>query len=747
MLKYRSLSPEVCTVSATGEISAIADGSGRVRVRHGDVEIEVSVSVRDTGTAPEFNFERDIIPILSRHGCNSSGCHGKAEGQNGFKLSVFGFDPSADFAALRSENRGRRISMTQPELSLLLRKSCGDIPHGGGVRITRDSVEYGVLQSWVAAGARFGDVDDPQVATIRIMPRDRVLRPGAEQQVRVVATYTDGREADVTALTRFQSNNEGLCKVDDHGLVTAGQTPGDAAVMVNFMGHVDVLRVLMPQSSTVGELRGPPPGGDIDELVDAKLDRLNIVPSELCSDGDFARRAYLDVIGTLPTADEAREFLDDASPGKREELIDSLLQRPEYAEYWALKWADLLRVDREILGHRAAYEYYRWIRESLAANKPFDQFARELLVAEGTLTEAPAGYFYKVVSEPGARASTISQVMLGVRIECAQCHHHPFDRWGQTDYAGMQAFFVQPAFKATSRGELLFAQSNASNVTHPRTGESIRAFALGTEQPQSSPEGDRRNVIADWMTSPENSFFAQNLANRLWAHFTGRGLVEPVDDVRLTNPPSNPELLAALSASFVESGFDAQALIREITASRTYQLSSAPNTSNANDRQNYSRALLKPLTAEVLLDGICQVTDVPEKFPGMPDGFRAISLWDSHVPHYFLKTFGRPVRTSACECERISEPTVSQVLHVMNSPEIAEKLERDDGRIAGWAKEIEDDTALLDEMYLTFYSRYPTSDEREVLLEFLQSTTTARREAIEDVAWTLINGTEFLFNH
>lgn len=744
---YRSLTPDICAVSETGVISSITDGNGRIQVRYAEQETEVSVVVRDTGAEPEFNFERDIVPILSRYGCNSSGCHGKAEGQNGFKLSVFGFDPAADYGALRSENRGRRLSLTRPEQSLLLRKACGDVPHGGGVRIARDSVEYSVLRNWVAAGAPFGHADDPRVATISMTPRERVMRPGAAQQVRIMATYTDGWEADVTALARFQSNNEGLCTVDDHGLVTAGQTPGDAAVMVSFMGHVDVLQVLIPQPATRGDRHGPPPGNDIDELVDAKLKRLNIVPSELCSDGDFVRRAFLDIIGTLPTAAEASAFLEDTAPDKRERLVQSLLERPEYAEFWGLKWADLLRVDSGALGHHAAYDYYGWIRDSFAANKPWDRFARELLTADGALHDAPAGWFYKVVTDPGARASTLSQVFLGVRIECARCHHHPFDRWGQADYAGMQAFFVQPTFKQTPRGELLFAQPNAPDVKHPRTDESIPAFALGTERPQASPAGDRRQALADWMTSPENPYFAQNLVDRLWAHFTGRGLVEPVDDLRLTNPPTNPELLTALTSRFVESGFDVHELIRHITASRTYQLSATPNETNSTDVQNYSRALLKPLPAEVLLDALCQVTDEPEKFQGLPDGFRAIGLWDSQVPHYFLKTFGRPMRASACECERVSEPNVSQVLHLMNSPEIAAKMERDGGRIARWANEIDDDAELLDEMYLTFYSRYPTSEEREALLEHLHSSASDRRQAIEDVAWTLLNGTEFLFNH
>jgi hypothetical protein len=426
--------------------------------------------------------------------------------------------------------------------------------------------------------------------------------------------------------------------------------------------------------------------------------------------------------------------------------VDELLQRPEFADYWALKWADLLRVDSQALGNKQAYSFYRWIRDSLAANKPLDEFARELLAAEGPLNEVGPAAFYKVVSRPGDAASTLSQVFLGIRIACAECHHHPFDCWSQNDYYGMQAFFTPVSIRKSSHGEALLAEGDAP--THnPRTGETVLAHALGTKPSSVSTTGDRRVVLAEWLTARNNGWFARNLANRTWAHFMGRGLIEPVDDVRTTNPPTNPELLDALANELIAARFDFRKLIRTITASRVYQLSSKPNATNDRDEQNYSRMPLKRLDAEVLLDMVCQTTGIPEKFPGVPAGSRAIQLWDSKTPHYFLKLFGRPVRATACECERNTEPSVAQVLHLLNSPEIHDKLEHEGGAVARLVKEQADDEALVDDLYFTFYSRPPSDTERATALGYLRKTPEQRRKAAEDIAWVLMNSLEFGFNH
>jgi 3-methyladenine DNA glycosylase AlkC len=464
------------------------------------------------------------------------------------------------------------------------------------------------------------------------------------------------------------------------------------------------------------------------------------------------------LIGTLPTVDEARRFLGDKRADRRARLVSELLERPEYADYWALKWADVLQVDRQKLGHKQAYAYYRWIRESLAANKPFDQFARELLTAEGPLEETGPANFYKVVNKPGEAASTLSQVLLGVRIACAECHHHPFDRWSQTDYFGMTAFFTPLTLRPSARGESV--QAIGDPVTkHPRTGETILPRALAVAGSASDrkadaaeavrslalPATDRRVALADWMTARQNPFFARNLANRTWAHFLGRGLVEPIDDVRDTNPPSNPELLDALAKHVVATKYDVKQLMRTITKSRTYQLSSKPNATNERDEQNFSRALFRRIEAEVLLDMVSQSLGVPEKFGGAVPGTRAIQLWDSKVNHYFLKLYGRPQRATACECERIVEPSVAQVLHLLNSPEIHAKLTHERGNVAKWVREKKNDAELVAELYLTFYSRLPDEAERKTSLAFLQRNAAERRQAAEDLAWTLMNTLEFGF--
>jgi hypothetical protein len=705
-----------------------------------------SVRRTDSARARPFHFENDIIPILTKFRCNSSGCHGKAEGQNGFKLSVFGFDPAADYAALTQESRGRRVFPAAPEHSLLLQKISGQVAHGGGLRIRRGTPEYELLRDWIAAGMPFGDPASPRVVSIRVEPRERLLGMKARQQLRVIARYTDGRELDVTHHARFQSNSDGLATVSEEGLVTTGETPGEVAIMAAYMGAVDVFKVLIPRHGSVEPYPSVPANNFIDPLVFDKLRKLNIAPSEAADDAEYLRRVYLDILGTLPAAAEARRFLADRRPDRRARLVDDLLGRSEFTDYWALKWADLLRVDRQALGHKDAYAYYKWIRDSLAANKPLDQFAREIITAEGPLAAVGPANFYKVVSKPGAAASTLSQVFLGVRLACAECHHHPFDRWSQADYFGMQAFFTQVNLKNTPSGPLMMV-GDSPPTKHPRTGATILAHALGTVPASATPPGDRRRLLAEWLTSPDNPWFARNLANRTWAHFLGRGLVEPVDDVRATNPPTNPELLDALARHLVAAHYDLRDLIRTITASRVYQLSSRPNSTNVYDEQNYSRALFKRPDAEVLLDMVCQTTGVGERFPGVPAGTRATQLWDSKVPHYFLKLFGRPVRASACECERSHQPGVAQVLHLLNGPEIHAKLTHAKGTLARLVETQPDDGTLVDELYLTFYSRFPTAAERQAALAYLHKNLAQRREAAEDLAWGMMNSLEFLFNH
>ena len=742
---FRSLAPDVLAVTERGVVRGLADGQGLVEVEAAGKTRHVRVNVADFDKPRTFHFQNDVLPVVTRFGCNSSTCHAKAEGQNGFKLSVFGYDTEADYDAVVKHARGRRVSLAAPDLSLLLLKAANRVSHGGGLRFETDSAAYATLRGWIEAGAPVGRRDAPVVESVAITPSDRRLRMGGTQQLRVVATYSDGHQVDVTSLAKYQSNNEGLAMVDDFGLVTVDRVPGQVAIMANYQNQVSVFLALIPREG-VGDFPDVVENNFIDTLVFAKLRELNIAPSEPASDSDFLRRVYLDVIGTLPTAAEARHFLVDDRPDKRSQLVDEVLRRPEYATYWALKFADLLRVDRDLLGHRGAYEYHRWIRNSLASNKPLDRFAYEILTAEGPAEEAPQGGLFKAIKEPGKRASTVSQVFLGVRIECAQCHHHPFDRWSQKDYYGMADFFTQLETKTSPRGEFLVAAGNLETI-HPRTGEAVFAYALGTPMPERAPSGDRRLILAKWLTEADNPWFARNFANRLWAHFMGRGLVEPVDDFRDTNPPSNAELLDALAEHFIASGFDLQDLIRTITNSSVYQLSASPNATNERDEQNYSRALLKPLDAEVLLDAVCQATGIPEKFAGVAGGLRAIELWDSQTHHDFLSLFGRPDRKTSCECERVSEPSVGQVLHLMNSPRIDDKLSHDAGAVSRLEREISDDGELVHALYLSFYSRYATAEEHGVATEHLGSAPQGRRRATVDLAWSLLNSLEFALNH
>ena len=744
-----SASPNI-RITKGGVVAAESDGSTDVIVRARGMAQTVKVAVADSQVQRKFDFETDVAPLFSRYGCNSAGCHGKAEGQNGFKLSVFGHDVRGDYEAVTIAGRGRRIFRGSPDYSLLLLKAAGELPHSGGERMAPGSHGYETLRQWIVAGAPFGEeADHASVVRLEMSPAERVMAIHASQQLRVVAVFSDGRRSDVTHLAAFQSNNDALARVDEEGLVTAGRLPGQSAIMARYLDATQIFRLVVPRPGSTSDTPYPPAHNFIDEAVHANLKRLNLRPSDLADDATFLRRAYLDIIGTLPTAAEAREFLARKDPGRRAQLVDALLERPEYADYWALKWADLLRVDTAKLGRPGAYQYYRWIRNCLLENKPFDAVCRELVAAEGPLSESPAGHFFKIVKRPGDMASSISQVFLGVRIACAECHHHPYDRWSEDDYFGMQAFFQTVAARKAGAEELIVATGNPS-AKNPRTGKDIFANPLGEKAPVEAPgeEASRRQALAEWLTAADNPWFSHNLANRMVAHFFGRGLVEPVDDVRATNPASNPELHNALARHVVDMKFDMKAIIRTLTASRTYQLSSHPNETNKTDEQNYSRALFKRISAEVLLDAVCQTTGVAEKFDSVPAGYRAIQLWDNQVPHYFLRLYGRPMRASACECERNGEASIAQVLHLMNSPRINAKLAHENGALARLVRVSLEDDQLVEALYLSFFARRPTDAEGSRARSYLKMAgSDKRREAAEDLAWSMMNSLEFVFNH
>ena len=696
--------------------------------------------------APPVDFTNDIIPLISRLGCNASACHGKAEGQNGFKLSVFAHDPEGDFRALTRESRGRRISPTAPADSLLLRKISGAIGHGGGVRAPKNSRAYSLFLRWIKDGTPYEIGGRPALTRIRLEPSRQTAALNVSQPLKVMAEFSDNTRRDVTWLSIFHSNDTNMAEVDEKGIVTIGNSVGQTSVMARYQGKVATFQAIVPRPGPGVAYPNLPNHNFIDPIVDSHLKRLNIIPSLLSDDATFLRRVYLDIAGRLPTANESETFLSNNTPDKRSGLVEALLETPEFADYWALKWADLLRVDRLKLGHEDAYRYYKWIHESLSKNKPLDRLAHELLTAEGPLTEQPAGFFYRAANNTGDMAAMVSQVFLGVRITCAECHQHPYDRWTQQDYHAMRGFFQQVTTKNSAVGLALLAEGNPT-IKHPRTGAVIRPYPLGESMPEKSPQGDRRHALANWMIHPENPYFARNLANRLWAHFLGKGLITPIDDLRETNPPSNPELLDALAASLVKNNYDLKKMIRTITHSRTYQLSSKPNATNLSDEQNFSRALFRRLPAEVLMDAVCDVTGVDEKFDGVPRGYRAVQLWDSQVQHYFLKLFGRPARATVCECERVTGASMGQALHLMNSPNIQTKLAHEGGRIKRLTLKHEDDADIVRQLYLSTFSRPPSRDEMNTGLQYLGSRRFQRRRAAEDLAWSLMNSLEFIFNH
>ncbi len=693
-----------------------------------------------------LDFLHDVSPLFSRLKCNMAMCHGKAEGQNGFKLSVFGFNPEKDYQTLINESRGRRLSFGAPSDSLLLRKATGEIGHGGGVALTKGTREYQMFHDWIATGAPYSTGERPPLVKLRIEPEQKLLDFGAKQPLQVWAQYADDSRKDVTWQAVFRANNPGMAKVTPSGQVSIEHSIGQASVMARYQGEVAVFQAFIPRPGAKGSFPRRPVHNFIDKLVDAHLQRLNVHPSGITDEATFLRRVHLDTIGKLPTAAESKRFLQSKAKNKRAQLVEALLARPEYADHWALKWSDILRVDRLALGHEKAHAYYQWIHGSFVANKPLDQLARDLLTVEGPLAEEPAGYFYQAAKKPGEMAAMTSQIFLGVRITCAECHQHPYDRWRQQDFHGMRGFFQQVGYKASAGGQALLAEGNPI-IKHPRTGVVILPHALGAQMPKEPPQGDRRQALADWMTHPANAWFARNLANRLWAHFLGRGLIEPVDDLRTTNPASNPELLDALARHLIEQKYDMKAMIRLITSSRTYQLSTEPTPANELDEQNYSRALFRRLPAEVLMDAVCDVTGIDEKYQGVPRGYRAVQLWDSQVQHYFLKLFGRPSRTTVCECDRPTGASISQALHLMNSPNLQSKLAHERGRVARLVARHPDDSRLAEELYLTCFSRFPTAKEKNNALEYLGSRRFHRRQAAEDLTWAMLNSLEFIFNH
>lgn len=698
-------------------------------------------------------FERDIQPILARYGCNAGACHGKARGQNGFALSLLGFDNQFDYAAIVQEARGRRVFPAAPDASLLLLKASGQVPHGGGKRLPTDDPNFARLRQWIAAGTPRTPTNAAKLDRITVAPSSRSLAPNATQQLAVTAHYSDGTTEDVTRLAAFQSSESGYVGADEGGLAKAGPLPGEAAVMARFMHKFAVCHVVVPMPGTVADevYAKLPRKNFIDGHVWDKLKALGVTPSEPAPEATFHRRAYLDVIGRLPTPDETRAFLSDTNPKKREKLIDELLDRPEYADFWANKWADLIRPNPYRVGIKAVFNLDAWLRDSFRKNKPYDQFVRELLTARGSTFHNGAAVMFRDRREPDEIATIASQLFLGVRLDCAKCHHHPFEVWGQDDFYSFAAFFARVGHKGTglsppiSGGEEFVFAAPAGQVKHPVTGEVMPTKPLLGKTVDVPEDGDPREALADWVTAPDNPFFARVIVNRVWADLMGRGIVEPVDDLRATNPPSNGPLLDALAADFRDNGYDLKKLIRTICTSHAYGLSSIPNDRNAGDGRNYSRHYRQRLRAEVLLDAVCDVTGVKESFAAMPAGSRAMELWTVRSQSVFLDSFGRPDPNQDPPCERTTDTTVVQALHLMNAPGVQDKVTADAGRAAKLAASKKSNAEVVEEVYLLVYGRPPTDDEKAACLRWFDKPGLKRRQAVEDLMWALLNTPEFVF--
>ena len=759
-VKYTSGGP--VRVSGTGRVLPKANGGGDIAVSFGDKTVKVPVTVAHLGESRPINFPNQVVPVFTKLGCNSGGCHGKAAGQNGFRLSLLGFDPELDYATLVKESRGRRLLPASPDDSLFLLKATGTSPHGGGKKMEPGSDEYQVVRRWIAAGMPYGDEKDPTVSKITVFPDARVMTRQAKQQVAVYAHYTDGAVEDITRRAQFESNDQEVATADGNGLVRTLSMSGQAAVMARYQGKVAVFRANVPLGVKTPDWTFEPKTV-VDTHTAAKWRELGLVPSDVCSDEVFVRRIHLDLCGTLPAPNQVTDFQADKSADKRDKLIDRLLDSPEYAYYFANKWADILRVKRRGEPQRAAgtFAFHTWIREAVAADMPYSEFVRHILGATGDEAKNPPTVWYKELDKPEQFVDDTAQVFLGQRLACAQCHHHPYEKWTQDDYWGLAAFFGRVARKdvpvpttnpnqGDARRQVVFTRGSGS-VTNKRTNKPAVMKPLDGEPVDVPADDDPRHKLADWMTDAKNPFFARAVANRYWAHFLGRGIVDPLDDMRVTNPPSNPALLDALAATLIDSKFSLKALVRAIVKSRTYQLSSTPNEFNRADKQAYARYYPKRLQAEVLLDAVNQVTDSPAGFNGVPkdrNGLkRALQLPDESFSSYFLDVFGRPQRISACECERVSEANLAQALHLLNSDEVQNKVTSGAGRIAQLTKpeDKRPDAEKVEELFLWAFGRKPTAKDREVSLAHIQKHDKAKRTAYENILWALHNTKEFQF--
>lgn len=747
----------IVSVGIDGNLLPHGDGATTLIVKAGGQTTRVPVEVKEFSQPQPISFRNQLIASLNVGGCNAGACHGTPSGKNGFRLSLRGYDPEADYLQLTRDVLGRRTDRLDPEASLVLKKALGQVPHEGGQRYLPKSQPAQMMRAWLAEGLRDDPAGFPTIKKIDVLPGPRVLlAPARWQQLAVMASYSDGNVRDVTRLTVFTSSDTSIADVNSNGLVEFSQS-GEVAILCRYLDQLLPVRLMYLEPRKGFQWTNPPESNYIDTHVFAKLKMLSIAPSDLCTDQEFIRRATLDICGILPTADATKAFLASSDPNKRDKLVDELLQRPEYADFWTLKWSDILRSNRKTIQVKGIHVYQHWLRSHMEKNTPIDEIVRELITANGSTYANPPANYYRTARDPQNLAETTAQLFFGIRMQCAKCHNHPFERWTQDDYYSMAAFFARVKQKkdvdlpgtppkATVGAEVIYADRNGE-VVQPRTNKTMPPKFMGGEVPTIPPGQDRREVLADWLTSGRNPFFAKSVVNRIWFHLLGRGIVDPVDDFRDSNPSANDALLDALAKDFVDHHFDAKHLVKTIVLSRTYQLSAQTNEFNREDNKYFSHAVTRLHTAEQLLDAICTVTGLPEKFADLPLGTRAVQLPDGEVNHVFLKTFGQPGRELACECEREGDSNLAQALQLINGPTINEKLRNPTNRLGQLLGKNLSDQETLNDLYLTTLSRLPLEGEIKAATDHLAKNGANKRKAWEDLQWALINSKEFLFRH
>jgi len=770
-LKWTSSDPQVATIEE-GIIRPAGNGTTKITAQAGEQSATVEVLVSGQDKSTQYSFRRDVLPVLSKRNCNAGGCHGALAGKGGFRLSLNGYDPESDYFNIVKQDKGRRVEFAAPEYSLLLNKPSTAVPHKGGLKLPRDSEDFQVLAQWIANGAAPPQPDDPVTERLEVFPHASLQQIGASQQFSVRAHYSDGTSRDVTRWVRWSSTNDTVAQVNDDGLATI-MGPGEGAIVAWYDSKLAIARTTVPygaknQKSDVGDDRKP--RNFIDEHIDAQLARLNLIASPNCTDAEFLRRAYLDTVGRIPTLEESRKFLADTSQDKRDKLIEKLLESPEFVDYWSYKWSDILMLNGTLLRPAALKAYYQWIHGHVEKNTPWDKMVQEIVTSTGESTENGATNFFALNQTPEEMTENASQAFMSLSIGCAKCHNHPLEKWTNDQYYAMANIFSRVKAKGwggegrNGDGARTLYVATSGELVQPRTGKPQPPTPLDGEAMAFDNPEDRRIKFAHWLTSPENPYFAKAITNRVWANFFGVGLVEEVDDLRISNPPSNSELFDAATQHVVENDFDLKSLMRAILQSNAYQRSSKPVAGNEAESRFYSRYYPKRIMAEVLHDAVVQVTGVPTKFdtvafPGndkqktdfYPEGTKAIQLYDSAVENYFLSTFGRNPRNIVCECERSSEPTMVQVMHISNGSTINEKLNSKESRVEKLLQLRRNglsDDAIVDEIYMTCFSRYPSAEKRRELVQFLPPVNSPEERAtIEDLFWGLMSTREFLFNH